>query len=74
VSLCVSFCLVGEVISHSILLVLGIMAHITVTKLKRIEMLLFHSSALALHYVPQHDMLYVTPFASLQPDRQIFTG
>jgi len=50
------------------------MAHITVTKLKQIEMLLFHSSALALHYVPQHDMLYVTPFASLQPDRQIFTG
>ena len=48
-SLFVSLCLVGKVISDTIIPALG--------KLKQIEMLLFHSSAIALHCVLGHDRL-----------------
>ena len=74
VSLCVSLCLVEEVISYFIVPVLGIMPHITSRKLKHIMMLLFHSSALALHCVLRHDMLHVTLGASLHPGIQMGAG
>ena len=54
----VSLCFVGEVISYLILhvAVLGIMEHDVGRKLKQIEMLLFHYSAIALHSVLGNDM------------------
>ena len=56
-SLCFLLCLVREVVSCLILPVLGIMACNTGRKLKEIEVLLFHSSAIAVHLVLGHSML-----------------
>jgi len=59
VRLGVSLCFVAEVISYAILhvAVLRIMEHDAGRKLKQIEMLLFHCSAIALHCVLGHDSL-----------------
>ena len=60
----VSLCLVGEVINYSILPVLGIMEQNAGRKLKQMEMLLFHSSAIVLHYVLGYDVTYTVPLST----------
>ena len=57
VNLCVSLCFIGVVISYSTLPVLEKVVHKAGTKLKQVEMLLFHSSAIVLHCVFGHDLL-----------------